>query len=108
MKNTMYIKNYFDLSPVADSRKSFYGKAKCAYVYDNYGVCGIVLKSYDTDVCFISSYGSIHRLWNGYSATTMRHVHDFIYQFAGKNSGGKAEWDKMPVYDDYIFIQSVS
>lgn len=108
MKNAMYIKNYYDLSPVADRRKSFYGKAKIANVYSNNEFCGIVLKSYETNVCFIASDGTIYRLWNGYSATTMRHVHDFIYQFAGKNSGGKAEWDKMPVYDDYIFIQSVS
>jgi hypothetical protein len=103
----MYIKNWFELSPVIDSHKSFYGKAKAAYVYDNSGVCGIVLKSYNTNVCFITSTGAIYRLWDDYSATTMRHIHDFIYQFAGTNSGGKAAWDAMPVYD-YNFMEKVS
>ena len=52
----MYIKTWTELSPKADSRKSFYKKAHVAYVYDDDGLCGIVLKSYDTNVCFISSY----------------------------------------------------
>ena len=91
----MYTKNWVELKPNIDGRKSFYKKAHYAYVYDDDGLCGIVLKSYDTNVCFISSYG------------TMRHVHDFIYQFGGKISGGKKEWEQMPTYDDYMFIESV-
>ena len=36
--------------------------------------------------------------WDDYSATTMRHVNEFINQFNGGNGGGKAWWDNLPVY----------
>lgn len=103
----MYVKTWTELTPHIDGRKSFYKKAHVGIVMnDNNELLGFVLKSYNTNVCFITNDGNIHKLWDGYSVTTMRHIHDFIYQFAGKNSGGKKEWEQMPTYDDYMFIES--
>lgn len=82
---------FYELSPVADSRKSFYGKAT---VVEWNGEK--VLVSYETPVCKIDAAGRFVRLWNGYSATTMRHVNSFNRLF-GINQGGKAWWNKQPV-----------
>ena len=72
------------LTPI-DSRKSFYGKA-IAIEHDN----GIIeLKSYDTIVAKIVD-GVFYRLWNDYSATTMRHINAFIDKY--NISGGGKKW----------------
>lgn len=80
-----------ELKPT-DSRKSFYGKAK-VIKKDNGET---VLQSYETDVCKINSNGEFVRLWDGYSATTMRHVNSFL-NLVGIAGGGKAWWDNQPV-----------
>lgn len=54
--------------------KSFYGKAKV--IIKDSGET--VLRSYDTDVCKVNKNGEFVRLWDGYSATTMRHVNSFL------------------------------
>lgn len=59
----------FDLPVVNDIRKSFYGKAKVTELDNG----DIELTSYNTVVCRIHN-GVFQRLWNGYSATTMRHL----------------------------------
>lgn len=84
------VNRVFDL-PCLDSRKSFYGKATILETNS-----GAYLKSYDTIVCFYSNNGEFVKLWDGYSATTMRHVNSFIQLFniAG---GGKAWWDALTV-----------
>ena len=105
MNNKMVVKNWFELDTKYDSRKSFYGKCKAAYVYDDMGLCGMVLKSYDTDVLYLTAYGNVYKLWNGYSATTMRHVNEFINQFNGDNGGGKKWWDSLPVYKDFGYVE---
>ena len=74
-----------------NSRKSFYGKAR---VLSRGNVH--VLQSYNTYVCMIDGAGRVLRLWGGYSATTMRHVNAFLSTF-GKDGGGKAWWDALPV-----------
>lgn len=71
-------------------QKSYYGKALIKYA-DN-GT--IILQSYDTDVCKIEN-GNLIRLWGGYSATTMKHINDFINQF-NIIGGGKKWWDSLP------------
>ena len=74
-----------------DSHKSFYGKA-IAIEHDN----GVVeLKSYDTIVAKIVD-GKFYRLWNDYSATTMRHINAFIDKY-GISGGGKAWWNSLEV-----------
>ena len=77
----------YDL-PCLDHRKSFYGKAHIIEL-DN-GTKQ--LQSYNTIVCELSLAGAFTRLWNGYSATTTRHVNSFL-RFLGYNNGGKAFWD---------------
>lgn len=82
---------HYELSPVADSRKSYYGKA---IVVEWNGER--ILVSYETPVCKIDRAGRFVRLWGGYSATTMRHINSFNRLF-GINQGGKAWWDAQPV-----------
>ena len=78
----------YDLKPKYDRAKSFYGKAIVKLEDDR-----ATLQSYETDVCEIKN-GQVYRLWGGYSATTMRHVNEFVKQF-GFNVGGKKWWDSL-------------
>ena len=38
---------------------------------------GVVLTSYYTDVCYIDLYGDFHKIWHGYSKTTLKHINMF-------------------------------
>lgn len=64
------MKNY-TLNPT-DGRKSFYGKCSVSEINGTK-----YLKSYDTTVACIDRGGNFIRLWNKWSATTMRHVNAF-------------------------------
>ena len=75
--------------PCLDHHKSFYGKA----VVKEYRWGDKVLESYGTAVCMIDKGGNFTRLWDGYSATTMRHVNSFLRLF-DIEGGGKAWWDE--------------
>lgn len=68
--------NVFELTPIYDSRKSFYGKAQV--LTDTNGV--YYLKSYETIVakCDHGNYESL----GYYSNTTSRHQKEFKLQFA--------------------------
>lgn len=79
----------FDLPVVNGRGKSFYGKAKVSE-FDN---GDIELTSYNTIVCRIHK-GKFQKLWNGYSATTMRHINSFL-DFYGVEGGGKAWWNNL-------------
>lgn len=80
----------YELTPSRHDRaKSFYGKAK---VIENGGEA--FLQSYDTIVCKIDNTGKFVRMWEGYSATTMRHINAFIEMF-GISGGGKKWWDSL-------------
>lgn len=67
-----YAKRVYEISP-NDSRKSFYGKAK-VYVTDSGDE---ILISYDTPVLMRTTDGKLIRLWDGWSATTGRHIKAF-------------------------------
>lgn len=83
----------YELSPMGYERaKSFYGKAK-VIEKDN---GEMVLQSYNTEVCKITSGGEFVRLWSGYSVTTMRHINSFL-QLVGIVGGGKAWWDAQKI-----------
>jgi len=84
----MYIKNSttYELIP-NDNRRSFYGKA---YVERNEKTGTEYLYSYGTLVARKNKDGILTRVWNGYSATTMRHIN----AFAGRPIG-KKEWETM-------------
>ena len=80
----------YELEPKYDKAKSFYRKAHVLVEGDKK-----TLISYDTAVCYIDGDG-LHRLWDEYSSTTMRHVNEFALQ-NGLGSVGKANWDKMKI-----------
>lgn len=77
-----------------DSRKSFYNK--CYVTIDEQG--NKTLTSYNTEVARITKEGKIERLWDGYSATTMRHINAFVDTFTDETgAGGKTWWDGLEV-----------
>ena len=80
----------FTLTP--KDRKSFYGKMK---VIERNGEK--LLQSYGTIVCKLDSCGNFKRLWNGWSATTQRHVNAFVDYYGLPKYGGKSAWTKMKV-----------
>lgn len=73
-----------------DSCKSFYGKVSVIIRPNG----DRILRSYTTHVAKIDSNGSFHKLWNGYSATSMRHINAFCDTY-GINGGGKKWWDSL-------------
>lgn len=73
----------------ATLQKSYYGKAQVIYNDDG----SVSLKSYDTIVCMIKD-GNFVKLWDGYSATTMKHINDFRMMF-NLSTLNKKEWDKL-------------
>lgn len=79
----------YDLIP-ADGRKSFYGKAKVFIGDDGTET----LYSYDTPIIKRTAAGELVRMWDGWSATTGRH----ITAFCGMH---KAEYIKLPVMGRY-------
>lgn len=89
-----HVVNAWELEPT-DSHASFYGKAYFLAMSD--GSC--VLRSYQTNVAYIDAAGAFHRLWYGYSATTMRHINAFVTTHVGTHDGGKQWWESLPVED---------
>ena len=92
-----YIRKY-DLLP-NDNHKSFYSKA-VVREFEH----GSVLMSYGTPVVAVDEFGKIHRLWDGYSATTMRHVNAFMADMKILQ-GGKSWWDQLQVEKDHVYIE---
>ena len=81
---------YYELKPV-NRQKSFYGKA-VERVAGN-GDC--VLRSYSTDVCGIIG-GEFVRFWDGWSATTAKHI-DAFRVIHGLPGICKKDWLALPV-----------
>jgi len=82
----------YELEARHDARASFYGKAKIREENNK-----IILTSYNTDVAFIEDGKAII---NGtYSATTLRHIKEFLLQH-----GFKAE-NKKQILKDYCEVQ---
>lgn len=65
----------YELQPIYDNCKSFYNKAHVKIVGDD----AKVLYSYNTPV-LASENGVLIRLWEGWSATTGRHIKEFCLQ----------------------------
>ena len=80
-----------ELCPYYDSAKSFYGKAKVIEIEND-----VFLMSYDTIVAFFNRDTKIAKVIDTYSATTLRHIKEFL-----KQSGFKAETKKQ-IEKDYI------
>lgn len=62
----------YDLIP-RDNRKSFYGKAKVCIADDGTKI----LYSYNTPILKKTATGEFIRMWDGWSATTGRHIAAF-------------------------------
>lgn len=80
-----------ELCPYYDSAKSFYGKAKVIEIEND-----VFLMSYDTIVAFFNRDTKIAKVVDTYSATTLRHIKEFLRQ-----SGFKAETKKQ-IEKDYM------
>ena len=87
---------YHELKPIYDRQKSFYRKA---FVRDCHSYSYLI--SYNTPVILVDyNDDTIHRLWDGYSVTTMRHINEFLKQNANMDKSkwfSKSEWDNMTV-----------
>ena len=77
------------LIPVG-SQKSFYGKA----IVISQGDGTVKLQSYNTIVCSYDVNGNFQRHWNGYSATTAKHV-DSFRRMAGDGGLNKKAWEAL-------------
>lgn len=71
-------------------QKSFYGKAQVTFTDDG----AKTLFSYDTPILRINADNSLTKLWDGYSATTMKHINSFCDTF-GISGGGKRWWETL-------------
>ena len=90
------MKTCFELLPMADGQKSYYGKAK---VIQNDNV--VYLLSYNTIVCSITFNGkdptfdgnnvTFKKHWSGYSSTTQKHINSFRTCY-GLPKISKKEW----------------
>lgn len=63
--------NVYEVCPVG-TQKSFYGKAKVSELVNGMKI----LKSYDT-LILAQDGNRFTRLWDGWSATTGKHIHSF-------------------------------
>ena len=80
-----------ELCPYYDSAQSFYGKAKVIEIEND-----VFLMSYDTIVAFYNRETKIAEVIDTYSATTLRHIKEFLRQ-----NGFKAETKKQ-IERDYM------
>ena len=83
--------SFMELCPYYDSAKSFYGKAKVIEIEND-----VFLISYDTIVAFFNRNAKVAQVYGTYSATTLRHIKEFL-----KQSGFKAE-SKKQIENDYM------
>lgn len=83
--------SFMELYPYYDSAKSFYGKAKVIEIEND-----VFLMSYDTIVAFFNRDAKVAQVYGTYSATTLRHIKEFL-----KQSGFKAE-SKKQIENDYM------
>ena len=99
MNSTVY-----ELKPLHATQKSFYGKARVIET-DCFDDAYFALYSYDTLVLSIdaNSSGAIcaRKLWDGYSATTMRHVNELLAQHDFPKLSSRA-WRAMEVGEWYL------
>lgn len=89
--------NTFILKPIYSRRKSFYNKAHIIIADDN----DIILQSYTTNVAnYNTKTKKFTKLWNGYSATTMEHIKEFVAQYDIPFTPNKKNWLALPYDND--------
>lgn len=79
--------------PCLDRCKSFYGKAHIIEHDDGTKE----LQSYNTIVCKLTPDGYFYRIWDDYSATTVRHINSFLSYIGAPRYGGKAFWESLTI-----------
>lgn len=103
----MKYRGTFELQPLYDGHKSFYGKAFVER-YATSGGTKLVLKSYDTIVAVVSPVGETDDGTEVYcvevamkylSATTLRHVKEFLAQTDSAFKGITLPWLRKAVKD---------
>lgn len=90
-----------ELTPIYDNAKSFYRKA----MVDEHAH-GATLYSYGTKIIELVNVGNdtyIRKVWNGYSATTQRHINEFIKQFVHKFNTNKKWYENLP--NEFVLIK---
>lgn len=90
-----------ELETYFDTHKSFYKKA--FYIEHAHGA---TLYSYGTKILELVYVGNdtyIRKIWNGYSATTQRHINEFVKQFAYKFDSNKKWFENLP--NEFVIIK---
>ena len=96
------ILNIVELIPI-DGRKSFNSRAKVIETGNS-----IYLLSYTTIVCrWDKNENKFVKLWDDYSATTMRHINSFM-RYLGFMRGGKAWWNSLKYGYNYTISELVN
>lgn len=89
----------YELKPFRTNQKSFYRKARVTASYNGDDM-HLVLQSYETNVVMVKitkgGMPQVRRLWDGYSATTMRHVNELLMQEGFPKLSARA-WRSMEV-----------
>lgn len=83
------------VSELTHRKQQYYGKARLVEVYSRNNLT-IYLISYNTAVAKIDTNGHFIRLWDGYSATTQKHIDAFMNRF-GMRGLCKADWLSLPI-----------
>lgn len=83
-----------ELIPIYDSAKSFYHKA----IVETDSNGDTTLFSYNTPIISIIN-GIVIKHWNGYSATTQRHINEFLRQNNCGDCIGKKWYTEQSVID---------
>lgn len=89
--NNEKLTEVFDLP--AFNQKSYYGKAKVITTEK-----ARYLLSYDTIICRLSFGGEFRKLWEGWSATTAKHINDFMRFTRFGRGFSKKEWLALECY----------
>ena len=96
--------NVYELDSIHTSQKSFYGKAKVVVTECSNDVF-YALYSYDTLVLSVdvnvSGLICARKLWDGYSATTLRHVNELLMQLDFPKLSARA-WRAMVAGEWYL------
>lgn len=83
----------FDLP--ATTQKSYYGKAKVIVTEK-----ARYLLSYNTIICSLVYSGAFRKHWNDWSATTAKHINDFMRFTRFGNGFSKKEWNTLDSYNE--------
>lgn len=87
----------------ATKQKSYYGKAN-VIVTDK----ARYLLSYNTIICRLSFGGEFRKLWNDWSATTAKHINDFMVFTRFGKGFNKKQWTELDCFTETGVIYTYS